>query len=82
MSSREIHNQILDFLIKNVTPQRDYNWVSDFNSWDSSDCSEVGLVGIYLKYLVENQSDGVFGEKDDSISEIEQLFVDLKAGDY
>lgn len=47
--------------------------MAEFDSWDSGDCSQVGLLNVYTLYLIENQTGGIFGERDSSIYEVDKM---------
>lgn len=73
MIKKEVHGTILDTLIEMKEIQYDFMWVVEFDSWDNSDCSEVGLVSVYILFLIENQQGGLFGERDSSVDTVNLL---------
>ncbi len=81
--TNNVHETLLNHLLAMKEIQYDCLWVTKFNSWDSGDCSQVGLLNVYTVYLIENQTGGIFGERDSSIYDvsdmnefIEEHFVD------
>ncbi len=81
--TNNVHETLLNHLLAMKEIQYDCLWVTKFNSWDSGDCSQVGLLNVYTVYLIENQTGGIFGERDSSICDvsdmnefIEEHFVD------
>lgn len=78
-SKEDVHDIILNQLQVMKELQYDYNWVQYFDSWDSSDCSQVGLVQVYTYYLIENQTGGVFGERDDSLAVVHNMSANITA---
>lgn len=68
-----IHDMILNHLFVMKEIQYDFLWVVEFDSWDSGDCSQVGLLNVYTLYLIENQTGGIFGERDSSIYEVDKM---------
>ena len=54
MSRKEIRNLIENFLTVEAKEQWDYHWTQEFRSWDKGDCSEMGLMMCYVRYLLEN----------------------------
>ncbi|QXN60193.1 hypothetical protein KUA24_126 [Vibrio phage HNL01] len=65
-----LHDNIYTHLILERGLTVDDSWEDSLESWDRSDCSEVGLVLVYLEYLISGQEGGVFGERGESLEKV------------
>lgn len=40
-----------------ASPKNLSKWERMWRNWDKSDCSEIGLIAVYLQYLLDNSQD-------------------------
>jgi hypothetical protein len=73
MIKRNVAEIILATLEQMKEIQYDFDWVVEFDSWENSDHSEVGLTSVYILFLIENQQGGLFGEREASVDTVCQL---------
>jgi hypothetical protein len=73
MIKRNVAEILLATLEQMKEIQPDFHWVVEFDSWENSDCSEVGLTSVYILFLIENQQGGLFGERESSVDTVNQL---------
>lgn len=60
MRHNEIHDLYQELKYKENKTEIEEEFMSEYYSWDKGDCSEIGLISLYLKFLLRNEQDNCY----------------------